>query len=354
MIAEADCATVPSCDDVAHRGELGSGDRYGDDRLIVLDADRGDARPSVAPGAGRRWLGVEFRHLGALSAVAREGSFRRAAQQLGYVQSVISAQIAHLERAVGAQLVERSSGSARATLTPTGEALLAHIEGILARFEAARIDLCAVAEGTEALVRIAVADGVGTRWMPRITRDFSRRFPCAHVIVDESRDEEADFARLASGDLDLMIAELPLPAGPFDSTLLEPDPYIALTGSGSLLAQQRSLIGLDQLARVPVLLPAPTRAADPLARKLSDRGVDQPPWLRPHGAAAVQALVGAGLGVGIVPSLAVDHDDEATVALSLAQPLPDRKLVLVRHGEREYTLATRAFIEIAEAAYAVG
>ena len=85
------------------------------------------------------WVGLEIRHLAALEAVAREGSFRGAAQRLGYVQSAISHQILALERVVGTTLVQRTRGSRQSALTPAGEAVLEHASAILGRVRAAQV-----------------------------------------------------------------------------------------------------------------------------------------------------------------------------------------------------------------------
>jgi DNA-binding transcriptional LysR family regulator len=101
------------------------------------------------------WAGIELRHLVALDAVAREGSFRRAATRLGYVQSAISHQIAALENLTGKRLIERSRGTRPLSLTAAGEILLDHADAVIARVRAAQADLAALDANTTAVLRVS-------------------------------------------------------------------------------------------------------------------------------------------------------------------------------------------------------
>src|SRR5215203_7038545 len=109
------------------------------------------------------WLGVELRHLAALEAVAREGSFGRAAESLGYTQSAISQQIQTLERLVGERLLERPGGPRAVSLTEAGRLLLRHAEAVVARLQAAQADMSALASGEGGRLRIGTFQSVGAR-----------------------------------------------------------------------------------------------------------------------------------------------------------------------------------------------
>jgi molybdate transport repressor ModE-like protein len=111
-----------------------------------MEGGTADERPvsSHSVMAADWWAGIELRHLVALDAVAREGSFRRAATRLGYVQSAISHQIAALESLTGKRLIERSRGTRPLALTDAGEILLAHADAVIARVRAAQAELAAL------------------------------------------------------------------------------------------------------------------------------------------------------------------------------------------------------------------
>src|SRR4249919_3361286 len=130
------------------------------------------------------WLGVELRHFLALEAVARKGSFGKAALALGYTQSAVSQQIAALERIVGQRLVERPGGPKPVSLTEAGALLLRHAESIVARLQAAQADLRALQAGEAGTLVVGAFQSVGARVLPELMRRFTEQWPHIEVMLD--------------------------------------------------------------------------------------------------------------------------------------------------------------------------
>ena len=288
------------------------------------------------------WLGVELRHFLALEAVAREGSFGKAAARLGYTQSAVSQQIAALERIVGQRLVERPGGPKPVSLTEAGRLLLTHADAIAARVAAAQADLTALSEGEAGTLRVGVFQSVGQRILPEVMRRFLRSWPQVKVTLTESADDTELLALVERGDLDLTFSDLPLVEGPFESVELLRDPYVLVVPAGSELADSpptmREISDLDLIGHKHCR--TITRLEATFRRPL--RFVFQSDHNQ-----TVQALVASGVGSALVPRLTMDPEDETTVLVELPK-LPPRVIAFAWHRDRYRTPAARAFVETAQ------
>ncbi len=296
-----------------------------------------------------QWPGVELRHLIALDAVAREGSFRGAGTRLGYVQSAVSQQIAALETAVGETLVLRSRGSRRIALTEAGELLLQHSGAIVARLRAAQADLAALARGAKTLLDVGSFETVSTRIVPAALRGLAQRSPETHVLLHDAVTDAGHLSRVERGELDLAFVDLPLSDGPFEAEELFADSWVVLAPAGSALAAIERPT-LDDLSDLELVGHASMRPS--IEDRLRAAGVDSHVAYRSDLTTTVQALVAAGLGVAVIPSLSVDCDDPRTVVrcLDSSVSLPPRRIGIAWHAQRRLRAPALAFVESARAA----
>ena len=291
-----------------------------------------------------RWLGVELRHFLALEAVAREGSFGKAATALGYTQSAVSQQIATLERIVGQRLVERPGGPKPVSLTEAGRLLLTHAEAIAARVAAAQADLVALLEGEAGTLRVGVFQSVGQRILPEVMRRFLRSWPHVKVTLTESANDEELLELVERGDLDLTFSDLPLTEGPFDSVELLRDPYVLVVPADSPLADGDALPALREIAELDLIGHKHCRTIERL--KATFRRPLRFVFQSDHNQ-TVQALVASGVGNALVPRLTMDPEDESTVLIDLPK-VPPRLIALAWHRDRYRTPAAHAFVDTAQ------
>jgi molybdate transport repressor ModE-like protein len=293
-----------------------------------------------------QWLGVEVRHFAALDAVAREGSFGRAADRLGYTQSAVSQQIATLEKIVGETLVERPGGPRAVSLTEAGKLLLRHAEAIVARLDAARADITALRAGETGTLRVGTYQSVGARVLPGVMRRFMADWPGIELGLSEPTTDPELYGMIESGEVDLAFCSPPLPEGPFEALELMSDPYVLLVPSDSDLAQRKSA-SLDDLSD-HVLIGANTcSSATVIESELRDRGYGIDYAFRSDDNSTVQGLVAAGFGVALMPLLAVSLGDERVRAIRLVPRVSRRVVAVVWHRDRHRSPAARAFVEIA-------
>jgi len=250
---------------------------------------------------------LDVRRLQVLREVARTRSLSAAAATLSYTPSAVSQQLAALEREAGTGLVER--GPRGAVLTDAGRRLVRHADDILGRIAAAEDELQALAGLQTGRLRVGAFSTAGAVLVPRALVAFRHEHPGVEVRLTELDPEEA-IDQLHARELDLaLVYEFPVEeVPPLDGLeyvhLLDDRLYVALP-EGHRLAR-RSRLRLGELAGEPWVqgvyrgstlhvLPAACRAArfEPNIVFRSDDHM------------AVQGFVAAGLGVAVVPQLAL-------------------------------------------------
>ena len=259
---------------------------------------------------------MELRELAAFREVARLASFNQAAARLGYVQSTVSAQVQSLERDLGVRLFDRLGRSV--TLTSAGQALLPLAEQVLDLAAAARGSVtAAVAPGGEiaGTVTLSAPETLLTYRVPRILSRFRREHPGVAVVLRPTAVGQfrgGTRRAIANGSVDIaFVLDTPLAVSGFRSEILLPEPISVIATPGHRLATEKRA-GPGDLDGLPILLPeAPDSGCAYRAqfeRQLADRQVTVASTLEFASIEAVKQCVVAGMGISVLPSVAVEAD----------------------------------------------
>jgi DNA-binding transcriptional LysR family regulator len=204
--------------------------------------------------------------------------------------------------------------------------------------------MAALAEGAAGPLRVGIYQSVGARILPGLLRRFQREWPRVEVRVQEETDVADLLRRIERGELDLTFADLPLPAGPFESTEVLQDPYVLLVSAKSELAKRGQAPRLRDLAGLPLI---GWRSSSELERYLVGHVPGLDIVFRTDDNGTLVGLVAEGLGVAVVPQLVVNPRNPAYVALPFGNRIPPRRLAIVWHRDRYRSAAGDAFVELA-------
>jgi DNA-binding transcriptional LysR family regulator len=292
-----------------------------------------------------------------LREVARQGSFSAAADALSYTQPAVSQQIAALEAQTGLTLLERSSRGVR--LTGAGRTLVEHAEGILARLAVAEEELAALAGLRGGQLRMASFPTAGATLMPVAIAAFRASYPAVELTLAEGEPEEIA-PRLRAGEFDLALlfefdGEDRAGEGARRVELLE-DPLFLALPRGHRLADAATVRLEDLRGEAWVQTSRTSPCARHVVRCCHSAGFEPNVSFESDDYQTVQGLVAAGVGVALIPQLALSPA-RADVAVRALAPHPPVRTVVVavpgRAGTSERLIpAASAMLRLLEEAAA--
>jgi len=293
---------------------------------------------------------VDLRALRAVVAVADSGSFRQAADDLGYTQSAISHQVATLERALGTKFFSRPGGRGKVMLTPAGQAVCRRGRRALGEVDALGSDVEEAVRGQRLVIRVGVGQTTASELMPGALRAFRQVHPDVGVVLSEVTEGEAIMNALARGRLDLAFAADPDPDERIEALPIGADPWVILTRRDSPLAGAPDpsfnlLDGADLVAWT-----RHWRAQVWLEEELALLGVAPRIVYRTDDNLALQRMVAAGLGHACLGLLAARHAvDPALTWLIPRESVRERRYWLCYSRRRALSPTVQALASVIRA-----
>jgi DNA-binding transcriptional LysR family regulator len=300
--------------------------------------------------------------------VATRGSFSEAAAALSFTQPAVSQQIARLERELGTRLLARNARGV--TLTPAGEVLLRHAEAMLAQLREAEAEVQAVAGVERPRLRVGAFASAAASIMPPALAELRSAHPGAAVTMRVAEMPESLDA-LRTGELDLSViidserAPLELPADIAVADLFD-DPFLAALPYSHRLAG-RGAIALAELGDEEWMVTGVANSCPDTTIVLDacrEAGFRPQASFSSDDYGAIQGMVASGMGVAMIPSLALVNPREdiairplrgtslkrrvrAAVAADRPSALADALLEILRASGRDRRWAGRQLAAVA-------
>ncbi|WP_328319153.1 LysR family transcriptional regulator [Streptomyces sp. NBC_00388] len=269
---------------------------------------------------------IEARHLRVLRAVAGTGSFSAAARELGCTQPAVSQQMKALEASSGTTLLIRTGREMR--LTQAGEALVRHAGGILAGLTAAEEEVAAIAGLRAGRVRLVSFPSGSSTLVPTALAALRAAHPGTRVsLVEGEPPRSVEMVR--DGDCDVALAFRYGPAtDEWDDLVVRPlltDRMVGLVPDGHRLAGAGS-ITVGDLAGESWIAGCP-RCRRQLVEVCESAGFTPRIDFATDDYPAVIGLVGAGLGVAVLPELAIESVRSKGARTVAVEPAVQREIV---------------------------
>ena len=304
---------------------------------------------------------MEFRQVETFRAVAEELSFSRAAAKLGYVQSSVSSQVAALEQEFGVPLFDRLGR--RIALTEAGKVMLFYsrrLSALAGEAKEAVVDAGAGSGEITGSLVVSAPETLLTYRLPHLLALFHERHSKVRLSVRPSsigRLTGSARRAIEEGRVDVAFV-MDETAGdqkqPEDLSIedLVSEQITVIASSSHALASSAVVLPRDLSGETMLLPEAPEAGCayrGQFERQLAASGVMVPEKMEFQSIEAVKRCVAAGMGVSVLPTVAVEDELRTAKLASLRWEEPfEVRTRMVWHKERWKSPALRVFLEAAQ------
>jgi DNA-binding transcriptional LysR family regulator len=292
---------------------------------------------------------MDFQQLRSFQIVAHTLSFTRAAEILDYAQSSVTAQIQSLEKELGVRLFDRLGR--RIILTEAGRRLLEYAERILQMTDEALLAVAHPEEPTGHL-HISAPETLTAFRLPPMLRQFRARYPGVQLRLQSIQKSEV-FERISEGKIDI--------AFNFDNPAMEPppsicvrelmqEPLLVIAPPEHPLADCRQIDANDFRSELMLLTETFCTYRHMFEDAVAAQGVRLTDTMEYHSVEAIKQCVMAGVGLGVLPEVAVARElrEERLVALNWTDKPVILSTFLMWHRERVMAPVMEDFIQMVE------
>lgn len=284
-------------------------------------------------------MNYTLRQLRIFVAVARTQSFSRAGEEIGLSQSAVSHSVKELELALEVKLLDRTTREV--VLTEAGQQMAMRLSRVLDELHSVLLDSRAHSYTLSGIVRVAASQTISAHLMPQSIAQSQRQFPDITFMLHD-RPQQWVLESVRQGEVDFGIVIDPGPVTDLLCTTVLSEPFFLLCRRDNAL-NQKANISWQDLAGQSLVLQDYASGSRPLIDAAFAGQNIEPHIVQQIGhPATLFPMVEAGIGISILPALALPLPGGDSLVVRQLRPVVERKIMLIRRKNRSLSAAAEA------------
>ncbi|WNN43230.1 LysR family transcriptional regulator [Winslowiella toletana] len=284
-------------------------------------------------------MNYSIRQLRVFVAVAQHGSFSQAGLHIGLSQSAVSHSIKELEAEMGIRLLDRTTREVM--LTEAGQQLATRLERLLEELNTTLLDVRSYGQQRSGTVRVAASQTISAQLMPQTLAASQQTFPDIKIMLRD-RPQQWVLQSVRNAEVDFGIVVGPLQSPDFACEPILDEPFLLLCRRDDTLASPPQISWSLLNGRTMVLQDYASGSRWLIDEALREQQVQAEIVQEIGHPATLYPMVEAGIGISILPALALPLPEGRPLMVRRIFPEINRTLMLIRRKNRSLSPAAEA------------